>query len=426
VYVVKSIIDDQFQQDLELRALDAMNSPEVRTARQYGESLLRKSVPYPVYPESLELFAASTEELTFFAVLQGLNQDRASPNAHFAGRLPVMRGGRLVPGSRGIDDNPDTVYRVFPIHGAEDYLLTGRMHAQRPVVSDFSILSDALITIDNLAEARLVTDDKGAFEILMSAEPAPDHPNHLHSDLLADRQFVVIRETLGDWKRQRPCQLQIRRLSSNAIEAISTEALIKSAAFHVKWWFELTVKLHSMAFANPPNFLPQPKIRSDNGMLVTQAYSIGHFNIADDQALVLTLNEGDAGYVTVPVTNLWGITTDHVRRTMSLNTSQAAHNADGTITFVLSLKDPGVANWVDPGGLRQGLLFLRWAAFAPEAKAGGVPSVGVRLVSLRDLERTLPTPLVRVDPETRKALAIEREADYASRFERWWLSPSSA
>ena len=74
-------------------------------------------MPYPAYSESLQLFTASTDELTFFAVLQGLNQNRANPNAHFAGRLPVMRGGRLVPGSRGIDDNPDTVYRVIPIMG---------------------------------------------------------------------------------------------------------------------------------------------------------------------------------------------------------------------------------------------------------------------------------------------------------------------
>ena len=95
-----------------------------------------------------------------------------------------------------------------------------------------------------------------------------------------------------------------------------------------------------MAFANPPNFLPQPKIRSDNGMLVTQAYSIGHFNIEEDQALVMTLEAGNAGYATVPVTNLWGITTDHVRRTLSLNTSQSAPNADGTFTCVLSIKTP--------------------------------------------------------------------------------------
>jgi hypothetical protein len=420
VYLLRSINDDQFQQDLELQALAAMQHHEVRAARRYGEDLLRNSLPYRAHPESLELFTASTEELSFFAVLQGLNQNRADPHANFVGRLPTMRGGLLVPGSRGINDNPDTVYRVIPIHGSEEYLLTGRMHRHRPVVIDFSILSSALITIDNVSETRLITDDDGAFEILISSSPARDHHNQLKSDLLADKQFIVIRETLGDWKKQRPCQLQIRRLSSNALKAVFQEELIRSAAHHVRWWFELTVKVQGMAFAHPANFWPQPKIRSDNGMLVTQAYSIGHFNITEDQALILTIAPGSAGYVVVPVTNLWGITTDPVRRTTSLNSSQATPNSDGTYTFVLSIRDPGVANWVDSDGLRQGFLFLRWAALALQDECSRTPSVDVRLIPLQDLERELALPLVRVNLETRSALALEREADYGNRFADWW------
>jgi hypothetical protein len=425
MHVLTSVSDSEVQQDLERLALDVMESAAVKVARRNGEELLRKSVPYPIHSESEKLFTASTEELTCFAVLQGINQNRASPNAHFVGRPPILRSGRRVPGSRGIDDNPDTVYRVIPIDGAEEYLLTGRIHRPgSPVVSDFSILSDALVTIDNLAESRLVTDEDGAFAIQVSSEAARDYPNHLKSDPVAQRQFIVVRETLGDWKTQRPCQLQIRRISSNRVDTLSREALVESAAFHVKWWFELTVKLHGMAFVHPCNFLPQPRIRSDNGMLVTQAYSIGHFNIADDQALVVALEAGNARYAAVQVSNLWGITQDAIRHTMSLNTSQANPDANTAFTFVLSVKDPGIANWIDPDGLRQGFLFLRWAAFALHDKTRPTPSVNLRVIALRDLERELPTPFVRVNAETRQTLAAAREADYMNRFDEWWQSPT--
>ena len=161
-------------------------------------------------------------------------------------------------------------------------------------------------------------------------------------------------------------------------------------------------------------------------MLVTQAYSIGHFNIAEDQALVLTLDAGNAGYASAQVSNLWGVTQDAVRHNMSLNTSQATPNADGTFSVVLSVKDPGVANWLDPDGLRQGFLFLRWAAFGPQNEARESPSVRARLISLGDLQREIPTSLVRVNPETRKTLALEREADYMARFEEWWLAAFDA
>jgi hypothetical protein len=156
-------------------------------------------------------------------------------------------------------------------------------------------------------------------------------------------------------------------------------------------------------------------------MLVTQAYSIGHFNIGEDQALVLTLDAGNARYASIQVSNLWGVTQDAVRRSMSLNTSQASPGADGVFTFVLSAKDPGVANWLDPDGLRQGFLFLRWAAFGPRNEARETLSAHAHLVSLRDLKREIPASLARVNPEARRARALEREADYMARFEEWWL-----
>ena len=50
----------------------------------------------------------------------------------------------------------------------------------------------------------------------------------------------------------------------------------------------------------------------------------------------------------------------------SLNNSQAKVNQDGTYTFILSVNDPGIFNWLDPSGLSEGILTLRWSGFPNE------------------------------------------------------------
>ena len=57
--------------------------------------------------------------------------------------------------------------------------------------------------------------------------------------------------------------------------------------------------------------------------LATQLQSAGYFQLADDEALVLTIDPGDAGYFVVPVTNDWTITDDYWNEQTSLNNVQA-------------------------------------------------------------------------------------------------------
>ena len=48
---------------------------------------------------------------------------------------------------KGIDENPDSVYRVIPMDGVSTYLIRGHVAKDRPVVNDFSVLSDAWQTV---------------------------------------------------------------------------------------------------------------------------------------------------------------------------------------------------------------------------------------------------------------------------------------
>ena len=110
-----------------------------------------------------------------------------------------------------------------------------------------------------------------------------------------------------------------------------------------------------------PNVVPQPS--SNAAFLSTQLQSAGYFDLADDEALVVTIDPSDAGYFVVPVTNDWTITDNYWDQQTSLNNAATqAHpdNPDGTYTIVISKADPEVYNWVSTGGLNQGTFSIRF------------------------------------------------------------------
>jgi hypothetical protein len=66
------------------------------------------------------------------------------------------------------------------------------------------------------------------------------------------------------------------------------------------------------------------------------------------------------------------VSVEHVRDTGSLNNRQARPNKDGTYTYVIAARDPGVHNSLSTGGLHEGQVLIRWQAFqSATAKADG-------------------------------------------------------
>ena len=145
-----------------------------------------------------------------------------------------------------------------------------------------------------------------------------------------------------------------------------------------------------------------------------QVYVMGRFDLQPDEAFVVDVNDGGAEYFTVPLSNIWGTTLDIVDRTGSLNKAQSVPNADGGYTFVISPFDPGVANWIDSDGLREGILTLRMAEFG---EAGPQPELGARgrVVRLDRLAEELPG-LVPVTPEQREDELAARRSAYLRRL----------
>jgi hypothetical protein len=113
------------------------------------------------------------------------------------------------------------------------------------------------------------------------------------------------------------------------------------------------------------------------GGLATQYSSAGHYELRDDQALVITLPVSDAPYLGFQLGSLWYISLDYINHQTSLNGTQAQADPDGKIRIVVTENNPGVTNWVETIGHNKGFLQFRWQRVSRELTEADGPTVEV-------------------------------------------------
>ena len=160
------------------------------------------------------------------------------------------------------------------------------------------------------------------------------------------------------------------------------------------------------------NVMNQPAFFNQGETLVTQAYSMAHFRLREDQALLIRMTMGSAGYAIIPATNYWGGIGDFLNHRTCISSPHALPNPDGSFTYVVARTDPGVANWVDTDGLDEGTLCARWTAFRQDG--GPMPTLEARLVTLAELDAALPPGTPRYDAAARQARIARHASDYSA------------
>lgn len=140
-------------------------------------------------------------------------------------------------------------------------------------------------------------------------------------------------------------------------------------------------------------------------------YAFLFWSLAEGEALLVDTDLPRARYWGLQLATLgWFEPVDPVHRVTSINQRQAVVSGDGRVRFVLAHEDPGVPNWLDTAGHREGLLTYRW--FWPESD----PTPAVRVVPLSSLHELLPADTPRVDAAARRAEIEARKAHLAWRF----------
>jgi hypothetical protein len=351
-------------------------------------------------------------ELAFACAQLAANSDPCRPAVSWVESPPHTWFGTSVPGGRYAADNPDTIYRHVPIDGSGTYRVEGRFVGERPASSVYQAVEDPLLPSPvpgGQVDGRdLVVEPDGTFAVTVGPEPADGRPNHLCTAGRAAQLFL--RDTLGDWAAQMPPELCVRRLSGPSVaqpprlDDLAAKAALDLRAAARQWidFYILGVLFEPAATVAPPPVHAAGIYRSS-----------GHFHLAPDQALVLTADPSGASYLSLVLHDVWAVTLSYWSHQTSLTGAQAAANADGRYTFVVSGADAGVHNWVDTTGNERGTFLLRWQG-VPLVQPTR-PSVTAAVVDVGDLRRVLPPGTTYVDAQMRAAQLRHRHLGFTRR-----------
>jgi hypothetical protein len=400
------------QHEHELQALALTQHPIVKEAHQrIRKSWLEAANPGP---DMRSCFDAAFKEVMFSAAVWSLNQDPLHPKVVCITRLAHRLGDVQIPGSRWGIDNPDSIYRVIPISGAERYLIRGRVAERRMTENYFTLWDEKMNTVDVLSGGDLVLEPDRSFTISVDSDPADDRPNHIRS--APEAHELYIRDVILDWARDEPNQLSIERLGGPpSTPPVAEDLQAELTAGTMQRFAEFTQKIVRGMLSSPANSFGLAWSADKGGALRKQIYIGGNFRLDEDEAMLIDVSDGGAAYFVVPTGNIWGTTFDIVSHTSSLNKAQSVPNADGSYSYVLSRHDPGVHNWIDPCGAGEGILTLRMAEF-PGGRPDDDLSAKSRVVPLARLRSELPAETKWVSSAERAEQRAARAAAYRRRL----------
>ena len=289
-------------------------------------------------------------------------------------------------------DNPDALYFSAYLEEGVEYVVRGVRGSTADL--SFQVMGGAY-SADSAATSMLAFDDRqleiradGSFEFTYVAEPGA--------------KTMIVREVYNDWDTEERGRIWIERTDSVGRPAAPLtkgrlakryEVAAKLLTGSIQTWFAFP---HFYQYQEPANTLTPPK--STPGGLESQRSSIGHYELAEDQAMVVEVPRcDDCAYQAIQVGSDWYASTDYETHQTSLTKAQAVTDPDGVMRFVISERPPGgpggIANWLETTGHRTGAIMLRWQRLTRDLDASDGPVAEV--MPLADVPTRVPhfTPL---------------------------------
>jgi hypothetical protein len=283
-------------------------------------------------------------------------------------------------------DNPDTLYFHAYLRDDAEYVVTGLRGSTADLSfqvlgGDYSPVQvpDSLTAFDD-RKLELAAD--GSFELRFGPRRADQPRNHV--PLGEGSAMLIVREVYSDWSAEQRGSIAIRRADTAGTAPPLPDTGVLAKRYGVAGKILISRLRTFLAFPEwfylnlPVNTLTEP--RSTPGGLTTQFSSVGHYDLADDQAMIVTVPAAAkdvAPYQGIQLGSMWYVSLDYINHQTSLTADQARADPDGMFRFVISERDPGVANWLECTGHRRGYIQLRWQRLARDLRAGDGPRAEV-------------------------------------------------
>lgn len=289
---------------------------------------------------------------------------------------PIVSPARKLQG-----DNPDAIYHYARIRGDRSYRVTGTIDKES--YTSFTVhgrAADGGLAGPLLADVNdrdFEVGPGGRYEVVFSADRHEGNWIALHPEAhsLVVRSYFQL-DTSAQNDPDVAVRIDIRCLDPvGPPPPLSDEVLAERMAEGVALLRQATLgqplpgKAPKVPFVSEiPNDVAKPYSFRDSGLPVPGAadivYSMGYWDLAPDEALVMTGTLPPGVFANVMLWNRHMQTLDYRDRTSSFNRAQLRLGEGDSYRIVVSERDPGVPNWLDTAGHPKGTIF--WRFLLPE------------------------------------------------------------
>jgi hypothetical protein len=321
-----------------------------------------------------------------------------------------------------LQPNPDDIYLYCPIRSDLQYRISGNRGSVYMITFNTQAALPGLPgAVDHTGEFYSDLDDSdlqisadGGFEILVSAEkPAGYTGNWLR--IKPGASVLMTRYRSYDWVNEvdpqmsveclNPVGLKKRLTPDEILERVRLMAGMPVAATRLFYAMQNQVKANVGVNVFEPTRL--------GGALSRQIYIPAVYEFGDDEALILETELPKVRrYWNFQLNDPYFNAVEYVYRLSSTNGHFAKVSSDGKFRAVIALRDPGVPNWLDTAGYRQGTIYGRWY------DCDSHPMPTLKRVKFSEIRDHLPADTPVVTPEER-AEELRRRVRACQRRRRW-------
>jgi hypothetical protein len=300
--------------------------------------------------------------------------------------------------------DPAGIYRLSgDISGVKELLIS--VHDGEMVLGKTAVLSE--LCLDDL---KLGGD--GWLELIVGGPAGPTNWMPLSDDAV----YLNVRQFIADWEHDAIAVLNIERLDDAGPVGNVTPTGVATALDRAATWVEASVGFWKMfsdgiRAMTPTNEFSAP-MRPAGGA-VNMVHGACRWELEPDQALVVEFDQPVATYWSIQTYMLdWLQPLDFANRVTSLNDEQVRVDEDGKVRVVLAHTDPGVQNWLDTSGLREGLCSYRWVRATTEPTPIATP------VDVADVSKHVAASAMQFSDIERSDQIAARHRGVARRFRR--------